>query len=494
MRDLYEKIKKGIDRRASLIALKKELKDDAKKKVFLTMTGNRLDEIMKCLVDQDPKVRKNAALILGELHCQDALDVLMDAYEEEDKLFVTEAYVQALSMIDCSEYLPQLEVRLQELVAYDAPEEEKKHVQAEIRALQELLLQKKGVKKHTFNGWNRSSEVLLLTIPAFRDALAEEVTGKKKVLKSGVRTIVPDFETVMKIRTIQELLFVIHTQTEGNVLSADPETLAAQLAESDLMQILAETHKGDVPFCFRIGVSGAMSLEERSIFSKRVATAIEGAFERNLINSTSHYEVELRLLQHREGGFVPLLKLYTLPDHRFDYRRYYVAASMKPMMAAGLMALAKPYLKEYAQILDPFCGVGTLLMERRFAVPARNAYGFDTFGEAIEKARVNSKIAGMQTNYINRDYFDFVHDYKFDEIVTDLPAGNLSKPELDDLYRRFFEKSDEVLAEDGRMIFFSREMGLVKKQLRLHPQFRLAQEFCIQEKNGSYLFIVEKRQ
>ncbi len=58
MRELYEKIKKGTDRRASLIALKKELKDEAKKKVFLTMTGNRLDEIMKCLVDEDPKVRK----------------------------------------------------------------------------------------------------------------------------------------------------------------------------------------------------------------------------------------------------------------------------------------------------------------------------------------------------------------------------------------------------------------------------------------------------
>ena len=162
--------------------------------------------------------------------------------------------------------------------------------------------------------------------------------------------------------------------------------------------------------------------------------------------------------------------------------------------AAGLLALAKPYLKEHAQILDPFCGVGTLLIERRFLVPARNVYGIDSFGEAVEKARVNSKIAGMQINYINRDYFDFVHDYKFDEIVTDLPAGNLTKPELDVLYRRFFEKSDEVLTEDGRMNFFSREMGLVKKQLRLHPQFRLVQEFCIQEKNGSYLFIIEKRQ
>ena len=64
---VYEKIKKGTDRRASLIALKKELKDEAKKKVFLTMTGNRLDEIMKCLVDEDPKVRKNAAAILEEM-------------------------------------------------------------------------------------------------------------------------------------------------------------------------------------------------------------------------------------------------------------------------------------------------------------------------------------------------------------------------------------------------------------------------------------------
>lgn len=494
MRELYEKIKKGTDRRASLIALKKELKDDAKKKVFLTMTGNRLDEIMKCLVDEDPKVRKNAAAILGELHWQEALDVLMDAYEEEDKLFVKEAYVQALAAIDCSEYLPYLEERLQELTGYDAPEEEKKHVQAEIHALQELLLQKKRIKKHEFNGWNRSSDVLLLTLPAFRDALAEEVIGKKTVLKSGVRTIVSDFETTMKIRTFQELLFVIHTKAEKNILSAEPKQLAQELAESDLMQILTETHKGDAPFCFRIGVSGSMSLEERSVFAKRVAGAIETASRRKLINSTSHYEVELRLLQHREGGFVPLLKLYTLPDHRFDYRRYYVAASMKPTLAAGLMALAKPYLKEHAQILDPFCGVGTLLMERRFVAPARNAYGIDIFGEAIEKARMNSKIAGMQTNYINRDYFDFVHGYKFDEIVTDLPAGNLTKTELDDLYRRFFEKSDVVLAEDGRMIFFSREMGLVKKQLRLHPQFRLTQEFCIQEKNGSYLFIVEKRQ
>lgn len=32
------------------------------------------------------------------------------------------------------------------------------------------------------------------------------------------------------------------------------------------------------------------------------------------------------------------------------------------------------------------------MIERRFLVPARNAYGIDSFGEAVEKARVNSKL------------------------------------------------------------------------------------------------------
>ena len=165
---------------------------------------------------------------------------------------------------------------------------------------------------------------------------------------------------------------------------------------------------------------------------------------------------------------------------------------MKPSLAAGLLALAKPYLKEYAQVLDPFCGAGTLLIERRFLTPVRNLYGIDVFGEAVANARANTKAVGFQANYINRDYFDFTHAYLFDEIITDMPAGN-GKAETDLLYRRFFEKSAELLAEHGRIVMYSGEMGLVKKYLRLQNRFRLLQEFCIQEKRGMYLFILEKK-
>ena len=68
------------------------------------------------------------------------------------------------------------------------------------------------------------------------------------------------------------------------------------------------------------------------------------------------------------------------------------------------MEIAKPYLKEDAQIMDPFCGVGTMLVERDRKVPAREVYGTDIFGDAIEMARVNTELAGRKFNYIHRDF------------------------------------------------------------------------------------------
>lgn len=99
----------------------------------------------------------------------------------------------------------------------------------------------------------------------------------------------------------------------------------------------------------------------------------------------------------------------------------------------------------------------------------------------------------MQANYINRDYFDFTHGYLFDEIITDMPVSAGNKEETDFLYRRFFEKSGELLADHGRVIMYSGEMGLVKKYLRLQESFRLLKEFCILEKRGMYLFVLEKK-
>ena len=121
-------------------------------------------------------------------------------------------------------------------------------------------------------------------------------------------------------------------------------------------------------------------------------------------------------------------------------------------------------------------------------------YGTDTYGEAIAKARENASLAGEQIHYIHRDFFDFHHDYLFDEIVTNMPVrGRMTKKELDRLYEQFFYKALEILRKNAVIVMYTQEVGFVKKQLRLHREYTLLQEYCMQEKTGFYLLIIGVR-
>lgn len=140
-----------------------------------------------------------------------------------------------------------------------------------------------------------------------------------------------------------------------------------------------------------------MPLDKKSTFARRFSAELERLSGRMLVNAPSDYEIELRLLEKRDGGYACFLKLLTIAHGRFAYRKNAVAASIHPATAAMIVALAEPYLKENAQILDPFCGVGTMLIERDIRVPAREKYGIDIFGEAIRGARENASYAGRKS-------------------------------------------------------------------------------------------------
>jgi 23S rRNA G2445 N2-methylase RlmL len=211
-----------------------------------------------------------------------------------------------------------------------------------------------------------------------------------------------------------------------------------------------------------------------------------------LINSAGDYEVELRLIANKDGEFFPCVKLYTLKNSRFAYRKNAIAASIHPSAAALMMEIAEPYLKENAQIMDPFCGVGTMLIERQRKVPAKEIYGTDIFGEAVILGRENADLAGVRIHFINRDFMNFEHDYLFDEIVTNMPLrGKKTKQEMDDFYGAFFRKSKEILKKDAVIIMYTNEMGFVKKHLRLNKEYKLMQETCMQMKNDFNLVIIK---
>jgi tRNA G10 N-methylase Trm11 len=489
MDKICNELKKQLNIRQNLSLLRQMIKEEENLKQLSKEVEADDAMWLSFLQAEDPKTRKNAALLLGDLEYQPAAEALWEAYCKETTLFVKSAYLLALSWMDMEDKLSDLHRRLDALCAEEPKEDERKHIEEEIRELRRILIIYEGIPKHEFSMDGKQRELLLTTNRLHREVTykaAERMNAKLHPL--GVLVTVDHPGTLAKIRTYRERLFVIHAK---EYLPRDPEKAAKLLMESDLCELVRGLHKGEGAFYFRVECQSSMDLEKRSIFAKKLGAAVERMSDGLLVNSSSDYELELRLVENREGKFFPCLKCNTWKDTRFAYRQNSIASSIHPSTAALIMELARPYLKENAQIIDPFCGVGTMLIERNKAVAAREMYGTDIFGEAIEKGRKNASLAGDTIRFIHRDFFDFKHEYPFDEIVTNMPVrGKRTKEEMDLLYERFFKKIPEIISEEATLIMYTNEVGFVKKQLRLNHGYQLLQEICMQKKSGFYLLVL----
>lgn len=489
MEKRFRQLTKNENVRENLSALRQMIKDGSQRERLQKLVAADDGMWISFLNSEDPKTRKNAALLLGELEYQKAEEPIFQAYRKEEKLFVKSAYLTAILGMDVREKLPALHERLKELTAQSPREEEQKHIEEEIRALRKILIRYEGIAHHTFAMSGKAQEILLVTNRMHREVVRRSLKENTAELHPlGVLVKTNDLDKLSGLRTYRELLFVIHTAED---LPQDAKKAAKLLVESDLPDLLKELHQGEGAFYFRVECRGTMDLEQRSIYTRKLSMELERLSGGELVNSTTDYEIEIRLVENREGAFFPCLKCYTLGDSRFSYRKNVISSSIHPSTAALIMELAKPYLKEGAQIIDPFCGVGTMLIERHKSVAAGEIYATDIFGEAVEKGRENAALAGVRINFIHRDFLDFKHDYPFDEIVTNMPVrGKKTKEEMEQLYAGFFKKIPQILAREAVVVMYTNEIGFVKKQLRLHKEFSLLQETCMQKKNGFYLLII----
>ena len=498
--ELLSKLRAGEEVRANLISLRAELKKNEKERSIVLATlrdeGNVLIDLLQ---HEDAKARKNAALILGELPCEEAEDPLYEAYVKEEQLFVRSSYLEALLKLGSEAYVPELTEQLKALEAEEQSEETAKHRAEERKLLRELLADAVGASRHEFTGMDKPAEVVLMTNRNHIGVTVEQLLKifgdklKYKEVGVGVRLIAEKLSDVLPIRTYEELLFVIPGM---GACPGEAKAAAKVIAESELLPFLERRHaeKGQT-YRFRIEYRGKLEQEQKGKLIRQLSAEIETLTKHKLVNSTGDYELEIRMIENKEGRLNLLVKLFTLSDERFAYRSEAVAASIRPVNAALTMELVKEYLKPNAQVLDPFCGVGTMLVERAKMGHVGNLYGIDSFGEAIEKARKNTESAGLFANYINRDFFDFKHEYLFDELITDMPflppavTDKNRQAELEQLYRRFFAKAKEHLKEGGVMVLYVRNPELVKKYAE-RSGYRVEKEFEINKIERSYVFVI----
>ncbi len=490
MEKLLQELKEQVNVRGNLSALRKLLKDPEDKKALLSQWKHP-EEVIAFLQSEDAKTRKNAALLIGDLKLAVA-DQLMKAYEAEQTLFVKASYITALSRLKMDSYVDWLKAKREEIISLEIPEESKKHYREILGELNKIIIAVCGIKRHELSSDN--FEELVLTVPRMGQQhlvlKLQEEGLEASPHPFGVRVKEASLSQISKVRIYREILFPI----KGiRVLPAEPKALAEALMMVDLPAQLSKLLKQDEnPYYYRLEVRGDMPLDERSRFTKRISEVLETESNGMLANSTSDYEVEIRLVKTKSEDYYPMIKLYALEDHRFDYRQETISSSMHPSLAALLLEQAKPFLKEGAQVMDPFCGVGTFLIERSFMTPVGDMYATDIYGDAILKGRQNAEVAKVPVHFIHRDFMDFKHDYLFDEIISDMPVrGKQTKEEMDRFYEAFFRRVPSLLKEEAMLFLYSNEAGFIKKQLRLHKEFQLIEESCVKKATGFYFYIIQ---
>lgn len=500
IRQLFEQVKENAEVRQALIQMKAAVKEKGDRNLLQQCYEEEPEILLGCLQSEDAKVRKNAALILGCLTGSEIAEQLWQSYQTEGQLFVKSDYLKALQAFDCAPYLEQLNQRSKELEDQLSVQkgEDTKHLRQELTELRKLLYQQKEDSGHRFTGYETPVDILFLTNKGFERCLEEQLqkavpAGQETVfrpVKGGVMAEKAKLKDLLGIRTWRELLFSLKGSRK-----MEKEQAAELLWKTNLMELLESLHEGQAPYYFRIDCKSRMDQQQKSEFCKRVAARLEELSGGKLQNAPSAYEIEVRFVENKEGTFYPLLKLHTWKDKRFSYRKYTVAASIAPVQAAICMELASEYLKEDAQVLDPFCGVGTMLLERNYRLHANTLYGIDLYAPAVEGARANTEIAGVPAHFINKDSTAFTHKYLFDEIVTNFPVQgkSLNAHDLDCLYRKFLERAEVLLKPDGMILLYTHDRGYAKKHLRISDAWKLEKEWCISEKEGAYLLYIIRR-
>lgn len=476
------------NKRQILSEIRKEIKNPAAYEVMFADVDDRLDFYLSLLSHSDAKTRKNAALLLGDLGIEEALKPLWNAYEAETQLFVKSAYLHAISQLDYDIFLPALHDKCTEISSMTITEENKKHVSEELRFINDMIIAKEGINTHIFTGYLHEHDCILLTNRNHKDITEKQISGGEILpFSAGVRVKTTKLRQLLEIRTWQELLFVIPGMVN---CPANPDAAARKIADSKLLEYLIKDHKGTLPFYFRIEVKSSLPLDKKSAFTKKLSASLEQYTNRKLINSPKDYEFEIRMIENKDGNFNTLVKYMTIPDIRFDYRKEHVSASIKPSTAALLVALAREYMVPDAQVLDPFCGVATMLIERQMVVKANTSYAIDTSQEAIDKAKHNVMCAGQIVHFVHKNFFDFTHEYKFDEIFTNMPfaIGKVTPGDIEILYSRFFQKARTVLTPSGTIIMYTHDEKLATRYAQKEG-YTLKKSYPIHAKEGTALII-----
>jgi len=487
---LWSKIITEDDPRTLLSVMRDILKKEKPKGMFKRTIGNSREKLSALLTNSDPKVRKNVCGVIGELGDPAYLEALYSAYNSEEKLFVRYSYVLAIGNCGSATDAERLKNMFDEVVKNEKASKDNdslittnKHINEEKLALTRAIDKLSPMLRHEFKGFETPVSMLLTVMNYQYQLTIKELDEKSidgRLTDDGILIFEKDVDKVYTCRTFYELLYPLADCTD---LEFEYKVIAAEIMNANIVDFLNQCHYSDInsPFGYRVEFKTMDSNRERSDFVKNLSRELDEISCGDLKNSPSSYEVEIRIVEKNNLCNV-FVKLYSYKDNRFDYRKNDLATSINPVTAAIVIKSIQKWLEPSANVIDPFCGAGTMLIERAKLEQFQSLTGVDIFRTAITASTINSKLANVSIELIADDILDYTPYDLYDEIITNMPFDNKSSThnKYANLYKEFVDKIPSLVKPGGMAFIYTIEKQLFREVLLGNEQLELLQEIKIE--------------
>jgi 23S rRNA G2445 N2-methylase RlmL len=318
------------------------------------------------------------------------------------------------------------------------------------------------------------------TQPGFEGIAADEIAARIRGAREIARRTVPDragmtivfspsAQKLAALRTVEDLFGLAGYRAGLAPETASLDKIRGAAREAPLVEQMLEARVKVSPGAragrrlrFRVIARMAGEHEFRRVDFQR-------AVERGILERDDHTwrleegdaEVEFWATMIDAEFFLTV----RLSDDRMRHREYKTAhrpASLRPSSAAALAWLSTPRADDV--VLDPFCGAGTILIERANLGRYAMLIGSDRDPEALNAARTN---VGNRYKPIQIENWDAAKlplgDSSVDKIVTNLPWGVRygTHGENRKLYPIWFNSFARVLKSGGTMVLLTAEWRLM---------------------------------
>jgi 23S rRNA G2445 N2-methylase RlmL len=317
-----------------------------------------------------------------------------------------------------------------------------------------------------------------MVFPGLESIAAQEIVQDlraevKKTEEGIVIFRAPEINSrLLHLRTVEDVFLFAWGTDELTYRAADLERIRRWTdREADWAQLLRIHHairpkpKGKPSFRIVVQMSGKHGYR-RVDARKALAEGLAGKLPASWRYAEENASVEFWLTINNATAVCGLRLSDRSMRHR-AYKKEHAPASLRPTIAAAMVRLAE--LKPLHMILDPMCGVGTILAEI-LGVPARYAapplvLGGDVSMSVLRAAGINLRRLG-KAHLLRWDATALpLADESIDRIVCNPPFGKqLASPEqIPDLYRGLINESHRVLRTGGRAVILTGDVRTIKE-------------------------------